>query len=76
MLTDEGFFRAETDAINAANAEYKTCATNPELAELKAQIQADRAAYQQEEQTQRQVMIDGRRTQATAPTGRANTQCR
>lgn len=60
MLTDEGFFRAETDAINAANAEYKTCAANPELAELKAQIQADRAAYQQEEQTQRQVMIDGR----------------
>ncbi|EDM57212.1 pseudouridylate synthase, 23S RNA-specific, partial [Vibrio parahaemolyticus AQ3810] len=60
MLTDEGFFRAETDAINAANAEYKTCAANPELADLKAQIQADRAAYQQEEQTQRQVMIDGR----------------
>jgi tRNA pseudouridine32 synthase/23S rRNA pseudouridine746 synthase len=51
---------AETDAINAANAEYKTCAANPELADLKAQIQADRAAYQQEEQTQRQVMIDGR----------------
>ena len=50
MLTDEGFFRAETDAINAANAEYKTCAANPELADLKAQIQADRAAYQQEEQ--------------------------
>ncbi|EPV8285481.1 pseudouridine synthase [Vibrio alginolyticus] len=60
MLTDEGFFRAETDAINAANAEYKTCAASPELADLKAQIQADRAAYQQEEQTQRQVMIDGR----------------
>ncbi|EJL7825119.1 RNA pseudouridine synthase, partial [Vibrio parahaemolyticus] len=60
MLTDEGFFRAETDAINAANAEYKTCAANPELEDLKAQIQADRAAYQQEEQTQRQVMIDSR----------------
>ncbi len=60
MLTDEGFFRAETDAINAANTEYKTCAANPELADLKAQIQADRAAYQQEEQTQRQVMIDSR----------------
>ena len=60
MLTDEGFFRAETDAINAINAEYKQCADNPELIELKAEIQADRASYQQEEQAQRQIMIDGR----------------
>lgn len=60
MLTDEGFFRAETDAINAINIEYKQCADNPELAELKAEIQADRATYQQEEHTQRQIMIEGR----------------
>ncbi|ANQ18712.1 RluA family pseudouridine synthase [Vibrio natriegens] len=60
MLTDEGFFRAETNAINAINAEYKQCADNPELIELKAEIQADRASYQQEEQAQRQIMIDGR----------------
>ena len=60
MLTDEGFFRAETDAINAINAEYKQCADNPELIELKAEIQADRASYQQEEQAQRKIMIDGR----------------
>ncbi|ANQ28314.1 pseudouridine synthase [Vibrio natriegens] len=60
MLTDEGFFRAETDAINAINAEYKQCADNPELIELKAEIQADRTSYQQEEQAQRQIMIDGR----------------
>ncbi|MEE3877666.1 RluA family pseudouridine synthase [Vibrio sp. YYF0003] len=60
MLTDEGFFRAETDAINAINAEYKQCADNPELIELKAEIQADRASYQQEEQAQRQIMINGR----------------
>lgn len=60
MLTDEGFFRAETNAINAINAEYKQCADNPELIELKAEIQADRASYQQAEQAQRQIMIDGR----------------
>ncbi|MDV6251862.1 RluA family pseudouridine synthase [Vibrio sp. EA2] len=60
MLTDEGFFRAETDAINAINAEYKQCADNPELIELKAEIEADRASYQQEEQAQRQIMIEGR----------------
>ncbi len=60
MLTEEGFFRGETDAINAANAEYKAFAANPELAQLKAEIKADREAYQQEENAQRQVMITGR----------------
>ncbi|MET2900708.1 pseudouridine synthase [Vibrio rotiferianus] len=60
MLTEEGFFRGETDAINAANAQYKTFAANPELTQLKAEIKADREAYQQEENTQRQVMIAGR----------------
>lgn len=60
MLTDEGFFRTETDAINAINAEYKQCAGNPELIELKVEIQADRTTYQQEEKAQRQIMIDGR----------------
>ncbi len=60
MLTDEGFFRAETNAINAVNAEYKQFLANPELAALKAEIEADRSAYQQEDQAHRQVMIDGR----------------
>ena len=60
MLTDLGFFRAETDAINAVNTDYRKAAANPELAELIADIQADRAAYQQAEQQQRQVMIAGR----------------
>lgn len=60
MLTEEGFFRGETDAINAANAEYKAFAANPELAQLKAEIKADREAYQQEENAHRQVMIAGR----------------
>ncbi len=60
MLTDEGFFRAETDAINAINAEYKLFSANPELAALQAEIQADRAAYQREERAHRQVMIEGR----------------
>ncbi|PFG58593.1 tRNA pseudouridine32 synthase / 23S rRNA pseudouridine746 synthase [Vibrio sp. ES.051] len=60
MLTDQGFFRAETDAINAANIQYKACAANPELADLKAQIHADRATYQQKELAQRQIMIEGR----------------
>ncbi|MDF2155835.1 pseudouridine synthase [Vibrio sp. CAU 1672] len=62
MLTDEGFFRAETDAINTANAEYKAFAASPELAALKTAIQADRETYQQQEQAQRQVMITGRAT--------------
>ncbi|MGP8308613.1 RluA family pseudouridine synthase [Vibrio sp. YIC-376] len=60
MLTDEGFFRAETDAINAVNAEYKQLAENPEISALKAEIQAYRSAYQQEEQAHRQLMIEGR----------------
>lgn len=60
MLTDEGFFRTETDAINAVNAEYKQCVENPALTSLKDEIQADRKAYQQEEQAHRQLMIEGR----------------
>ncbi|MGI9948850.1 RluA family pseudouridine synthase [Vibrio hyugaensis] len=60
MLTEEGFFRGETDAINTANAQYKAFTAKPELAQLKAEIQADRDAYQQEENAQRQVMIAGR----------------
>ncbi len=62
MLTEEGFFRSESDAINSAYATYKAFAENPELAELNAQIQADRAAYHQEEQAYRQVMIENRAT--------------
>ncbi len=60
MLTDEGFFRTETDAINVINAEYKQFLANPDLAELKAEIEADREAYLQSEQAHRQVMIEGR----------------
>ncbi len=60
MLTDEGFFRGETDAINAVNAEYKQLSSSPELAALQAEIHTDRAAYQREEQAHRQVMIEGR----------------
>ncbi|WP_321462819.1 pseudouridine synthase [uncultured Vibrio sp.] len=60
MLADEGFFRAETDAINAINTDCKQFAANPEFIELKAEIQADRATYQRAEHTQRQVMIEGR----------------
>ncbi|WED25351.1 RluA family pseudouridine synthase [Vibrio sp. DW001] len=62
MLEEEGFFRDESDAINTANAAYKALAANPEMAELNVQIKADRAAYQQEEQAHRQVMIDRRAT--------------
>lgn len=60
MLTDEGFFRAETDAINIISAEHKQFLASPELAELKAEIEADYEAYQREEQAHRQVMIEGR----------------
>jgi len=62
MLKEEGFFRGESDAINTANAAYKALAANPEMAELNAQIEADRAAYQEEEQAHRQMMIDSRAT--------------
>lgn len=60
MLTEEGFFRGESDAVNAANAAYKAMVANPEIAELTAQIQSDRAAYKLEEQSLRQVMIENR----------------
>ncbi len=60
MLTEESFFRRETDAINAVNAQYKAFAANPEIAQLKADIKADRAAYLQAEQAQRLVMIENR----------------
>ncbi len=60
MLTEESFFRRETDAINAVNAQYKAFAANPEIAQLKADIKADRAAYLQAEQVHRQVMIENR----------------
>lgn len=60
MLTEEGFFLEESDAINTANAEYEAFSANPEMAQLKVEIQIDRATYQQEENIHRQVIIANR----------------
>lgn len=62
MLTKDGFFLGDAEEINKAYASYKTCAENPEIADLKAQIAAERAAYQKEEQAHRETMIHGRAT--------------
>lgn len=62
MLKEEGFFLSENEAINTAHAAYKAFSENPELAALNAEIEADRTAYQKEEQAYRQVMIVSRAT--------------
>lgn len=62
MLTKDGFFLGDAEEINKAYASYKTCAENPEIADLKAQIAAESAAYQKEEQAHRETMIHGRAT--------------
>ncbi len=62
MLTKDGFFRGDAEAINQAYATYKTFADTPEIATLKTQITAERAAYQKEEQAYRATMIQGRAT--------------
>ncbi|GAL28887.1 ribosomal large subunit pseudouridine synthase A [Vibrio variabilis] len=60
MLTEDSFFREETNAITKALATYRTFANAPEIAILKEQITTERAAYQQEEQAHRDIMIQGR----------------
>lgn len=60
MLTEEGFFRNEFEAIKTANADYQTFSANPEIAALKTQIEIDRSDYLLKEQAYRQVMIENR----------------
>lgn len=60
MLTEKGFFLEETDAINKAYTDYNTLSQDPEIAELSAQIETERSAYEKEEQSHRQMMIMNR----------------
>ncbi|WP_394151551.1 pseudouridine synthase [Vibrio maritimus] len=73
MLTEDGFFREETNAITKALANYKTFANAPEIAILKEQITTERAAYQQEEQAHREIMIQGRATRKQQRKGAQQT---
>lgn len=60
MLTEKSFFLEETDAINKAYTDYNTLSQDPEIAELSAQIERERTAYEKEEQSHRQMMIMNR----------------
>ncbi|NOI67373.1 RluA family pseudouridine synthase [Vibrio sp. 99-8-1] len=60
MLTEKSFFLEETDAINKAYTDYNTLSQDPEIAELSAQIETERTAYEKEEQSHRQMMIMNR----------------
>ncbi|GLO63946.1 pseudouridine synthase [Vibrio sp. MACH09] len=60
MLTEKSFFLEERDAINKAYTDYNTLSQDPEIAELSAQIETERTAYEKEEQSHRQMMIMNR----------------
>ncbi|HAT8541936.1 RNA pseudouridine synthase [Vibrio vulnificus] len=60
MLAGESFFRRELSEITDINHQVKQLSQSAELAQLRQQIEADRQAYQAQEQAQRQAMIEGR----------------
>ncbi|HDZ3713139.1 TPA: RluA family pseudouridine synthase [Vibrio vulnificus] len=60
MLAEESFFRRELSEITDINHQVKQLSQSAELAQLRQQIEADRQAYQAQEQAQRQAMIEGR----------------
>lgn len=60
MLTKESFFHREFAEITDINHQVKQLSQSAELAQLLQQIEADRQAYQAQEQAQRQAMIEGR----------------
>ncbi|HAS8135480.1 TPA: RNA pseudouridine synthase [Vibrio vulnificus] len=60
MLAEESFFRRELSEITDLNHQVKQLSQSAELAQLRQQIEADRQAYQAQEQAQRQAMIEGR----------------
>ncbi len=60
MLAEECFFRTELAEITQLNNQVKQLSANPRLAELNASLAQHQNDYQQQEQQQRQAMIDGR----------------
>ncbi|WP_194436383.1 RluA family pseudouridine synthase [Vibrio fluminensis] len=60
MLAEECFFRTELAEITELNSQVKQLSANPKLAELNASLTQHKNDYQQQEQQQRQAMIDGR----------------
>ncbi|MCU8471175.1 RluA family pseudouridine synthase [Vibrio vulnificus] len=60
MLAEESFFRRELSEITDINHQVTQLSQSAELAQLRQQIEADRQAYQAQEQAQRQAMIEGR----------------
>nr|WP_258403160.1 RluA family pseudouridine synthase [Vibrio vulnificus] len=60
MLAEESFFHRELSEITDINHQVKQLSQSAELAQLRQQIEADRQAYQAQEQAQRQAMIEGR----------------
>ncbi|ROV62142.1 RluA family pseudouridine synthase [Vibrio ponticus] len=60
MLAEECFFRTELAEITELNRQVKQLSASPKLAELNASLTQHKSDYQQQEQQQRQAMIDGR----------------
>ncbi|GAB2644083.1 RluA family pseudouridine synthase [Vibrio panuliri] len=60
MLAKECFFRTELAEITQLNNQVKQLSANPRFAELNASLAQHQNDYQQQEQQQRQAMIDGR----------------
>ncbi|WP_114765131.1 RluA family pseudouridine synthase [Vibrio rhodolitus] len=60
MLAEECFFRTELAEITELNSQVKQLSANPKLSELNASLTQHKSDYQQQEQQQRQAMIDGR----------------
>ncbi|AUI87473.1 RNA pseudouridine synthase [Vibrio azureus] len=60
MLQDESFFHEENNAINKINAQYRDLVSQSDIADLQADIRADRMVYQQEETEYRNLIIANR----------------
>ncbi len=60
MLAEECFFRAELSEITELNTKVTELSANPKLHELQQTLAQFQTDYQQQEQQQRQAMIDGR----------------
>lgn len=60
MLAEESFFRSDLAKITELNEQVKQQQANPELHALQQQLAQYQDDYQQAEQTQRELMIQGR----------------
>lgn len=60
MLAEESFFRSDLAKITELNEQVKQQQANPELHALQQQLAQYQHDYQQAEQTQRELMIQGR----------------